>query len=145
MRAVAEEQPGWLLVQVAPEDRSEQPAGDDIVRAVALKVKALRPGPLVGGKGLRQGLYLRRRHVEKHAPDVHLVATEHKGLRRRAPRGKGRRHDRGAPVPMPLSRWVTGALSCRLQRPGNTVRMARPRCSITFARSFPRSAPCGPD
>ena len=101
MRAVAEEQPGWLLVQVAPEDRSEQPAGDDIVRAVALKVKALRPGPLVGGKCLCQGLDLRSHHVKTCTPDVHLVATEHKGLRRRAPRGKSRRHDRRNPISTP--------------------------------------------
>src|SRR5919202_5967258 len=92
VRVVAEPQPIWLLVQVAPEDRAQQPAGDDIVCAVARGMKALCPGPLVGGKRLRQGLDLRGHHVKTCTPDVDLVASEPKGLRRRAPQGRRRPH-----------------------------------------------------
>src|SRR2546423_12710983 len=110
MRAVAEPQPIWLLIQIAPEDRAQQPAGGDIVRAVALKVKALRPGPLVGGKCLCQGLDLWSHHGEMRTPDMHLVATEHKGLRRRAPQGQSRHHTRSLLTrnnPEPARRGLT--------------------------------------
>src|SRR2546430_12405302 len=62
------------------------------MRAVARGVKALCPGPLVGGKCLRQGLDLRGHRVKTCTPDVDLVAGEPKGLRRRAPQGRRRLH-----------------------------------------------------
>src|ERR671935_1317404 len=62
------------------------------MHAVARGVKALRPGPLVGGKCLRQGLDLRGYHVKTCTPDVDLVASEPKGLWRRAPQGRSRHH-----------------------------------------------------
>jgi hypothetical protein len=73
MGAIGKVQMPRVLAQVAAQKHPEQPACHHKVRTVFLKNIALCPLPLVCRQRVPQAPYLRLRHVEHGAPDVHLI------------------------------------------------------------------------